>query len=140
MGKRSKDEDVETATDGGHETVVAVAGPLAPWRLVLVVALAAVTTGMPLMHAAQTGVGLDMALLRSFGIAFLAWVALGRINRVLGRAAADELQHPAARLSAVPDWKPDAPASPASSPAAPSPATSTSASTASDHEDHGRAA
>ena len=122
MGKRSKDEDVDD--ESAAETFTVLPGPLAPWRLCLVVALAAVTTGMPLVNAAKTGVGLDMALLRSFGIAFLAWVALGRINRVLGQAATEHRHEPAPRLAAVPDWKREP----------------TQAVATTDHEDSGRAA
>jgi hypothetical protein len=127
MGKRSKDADEASEV----ETITALPGPLAPWRLVLCVALAAVTTGMPLMAAARTGVGLDMALLRSFGIAFVAWVALGKINRVLGQAATDKLREPAPRLQAVPDLRPTTTQA-TTAPAAPSATT--------DHEDAGRAA
>lgn len=87
---------------------VAVPGPLAPWRLSIVVGIAAMTTGEPLIAAAETGSGLDMALLRSFGIAFLAWVALGKINRTLAQAEADRLAHPSATLSVVADLADDA--------------------------------
>lgn len=58
-------------------------GPLAPWRLTIAVATSAVFTGMPLFDAATAGVGVDMALLRSFGVAFLTWVAVGALNRAL---------------------------------------------------------
>jgi hypothetical protein len=43
-------------------------------------------TGMPLSRAATTGVGLDLALLRSFVVAFFTWIALSMINRVLADA------------------------------------------------------
>jgi hypothetical protein len=58
-------------------------GPLGPWRLSISVLVALGFTGMPLWQTAQTGVGLDMALLRSFGVAFITWIATGRLNRML---------------------------------------------------------
>jgi hypothetical protein len=79
MGKRK---------GGDVDEVVAVVprGPLGPWRLSLAVAAAAVFTGMPLLDAAQTGLGLDMALARSFGVAFLVWIASGWVNKMLAAA------------------------------------------------------
>jgi hypothetical protein len=79
-------------------------GPLGPWRLSLSVAVAGLTTGLPLIHAAQTGVQLDLALLRSFGIAFLTWWLLGRINRVLIQAALDRAASPTEQLATVTEW------------------------------------
>jgi hypothetical protein len=81
MSKRNRTEST-TTTD---EPVVAVRppGPLAPWRLTLSVAVAAATTGMPLVDAAATGEQLDLALGKSFGAALLTWIAVGGINRVL---------------------------------------------------------
>ena len=58
-------------------------GPLGPWRLALAITAAAVFTGLPLFDAATTGVGADMALLRSLGVALLTWVAVGALNRAL---------------------------------------------------------
>jgi hypothetical protein len=58
-------------------------GPLGPWRLSISVLVALGFTGMPLWQTAQTGVGLDMALLRSFGVAFITWIATGRLNKML---------------------------------------------------------
>lgn len=58
-------------------------GPLGPWRLTLAIATSAVFTGMPLVDAATAGVGVDMALLRSFGVAFLTWISVGALNRAL---------------------------------------------------------
>lgn len=66
--------------------VVRPSGPLGPWRLSLSIVAAAVFTGMPLSRAATTGVGVDMALLRSFVVAFFTWIALSMINRVLADA------------------------------------------------------
>jgi hypothetical protein len=63
-------------------------GPLGPWRLSLSIIVSAAFTGMHLSRAATTGVGLDMALVRSFAVAFLTWIALSSINRVLGEATA----------------------------------------------------
>ena len=128
MGKRSKSESESDAVETADEITVP-AGFLAQWRLVLVIAVAAVTTGSPLVSAASTGVGLDMALLRSFGIAFVTWIALGKINSVLGQAAVDEALRPPPRLTAVPDWKPAEPTAPTAPDAG-----------SSDQEDAGRAA
>lgn len=58
-------------------------GPLAPWRLSIAIAASAAFTGMPLIDAARSGVDVDMAMLRSFGLAFLTWVAVGALNRAL---------------------------------------------------------
>jgi hypothetical protein len=63
-------------------------GPLGPWRLSLSIVAAAAFTGMPLSRAATTGVGVDMALLRAFAVAFFTWIALSSINRVLADASA----------------------------------------------------
>jgi len=63
-------------------------GPLGPWRLCLSIVASMAFPGMPLSRAATTGVGLDMALIRSFAVAFFTWIALSIINRMLGEAAA----------------------------------------------------
>jgi len=65
-------------------------GPLGPWRLSISVLVAPGFTGMPLWQTAQTGVGLDMALLRSFGVAFITWIATGRLNKLLATEATDD--------------------------------------------------
>jgi hypothetical protein len=64
------------------------AGPLGPWKLSLSVVVAAACTGMPLTRAATSGVGLDMALARSFGAGFLTWIVVGSVNRVIASADA----------------------------------------------------
>ncbi|MGE0000369.1 MAG: hypothetical protein AB7L17_21855 [Ilumatobacteraceae bacterium] len=64
------------------------AGPLGPWKLSLSVVVAAAFTGMPLTRAATSGVGLDMALARSFGAGFLTWVVVGSVNRIVANAEA----------------------------------------------------
>lgn len=61
-------------------------GPLAPFRLSLAVLVSAVTTGIPLWHAWSSGVDVDIALGRSFAVAFVLWIVLGRISRMLGMA------------------------------------------------------
>jgi hypothetical protein len=58
-------------------------GPLGPWRLTLAIGTSAIFTGMPLIDAATAGVGVDMALLRTFGVAFLTWISVGALNRAL---------------------------------------------------------
>ena len=58
-------------------------GPLGPWKLSIAIGVSALFTGMALFDAATTGLGIDMALLRSFGVAFLTWIAVGILNRVL---------------------------------------------------------
>lgn len=76
MGKKNKHADV----------VVAGPGPLAPWRFSIAILVSAVTTGMTLYSAAVTGIDLDMALVRSFGVYFLTWIVLGSINKMLAIA------------------------------------------------------
>lgn len=79
-------------------------GPLGPWRLSLSILATAAFTGLPLLQAAATGVGLDMALVRSFGVAFLCWIALGSATRMLAQAeaAADrDAPNPGARSVAA---------------------------------------
>ncbi|MFN6121799.1 MAG: hypothetical protein ACK5CE_19500 [Actinomycetes bacterium] len=61
-------------------------GPLAPWRLSIAVAVSALLTGSDRWDAAMTGVAVDMALLRSFGVAFMLWIATGFVNRILVQA------------------------------------------------------
>lgn len=78
------------------ESTVHLSGPLGPWRLSIAVLVAALTTGAPLYRAVLTGLDLDMALGRSFGVAFLTWIVLGSINKMLALAdargsAADDL-------------------------------------------------
>jgi hypothetical protein len=62
------------------------AGPLGPWKLSLSVVISAAFTGMPLARAATSGVGLDMALARSFAAGLLTWVVVGSVNRVIANA------------------------------------------------------
>ena len=98
MGVSVSKNDTKTSAEAGAMTsdievpdnkrAKAPGGPLGPWRLSLSIAAAAVMTGMPLMRAASSGVELDLALLRSFGAAFLIWVCLSSINRVIATAAA----------------------------------------------------
>ncbi|MEX1107062.1 MAG: hypothetical protein WEB78_12760 [Ilumatobacteraceae bacterium] len=58
-------------------------GPLGPWRLAIAIGTSAAFTGMPLVDAATTGVDIDMALLRSLGVAFLTWISVGALNKAL---------------------------------------------------------
>lgn len=95
MGKKNKEklEELEGAVvDAPPEEP----GPLAPWKLSIAVAASAGFTGLDLYDAALTGVGVDMALIRSFGVAFGVWIAVGFVNRVLRDAqAAAEADQPA---------------------------------------------
>lgn len=61
-------------------------GPLGPWRLALVMLAVVSTSGAVLAQAVQTGVGLDLALVRALGVAVVLWILLGSIDRVLARA------------------------------------------------------
>lgn len=55
----------------------------------IAVAVSAAFTGLDLYGAAMTGtIGIDMALIRSFGVAFAVWIAVGFVNRVLRDAQA----------------------------------------------------
>lgn len=83
MGKKNKEtlEGLE-----GADAPPPDPGPLAPWKLSIAVAVSAALTGMPLYDAAMTGVGIDMALIRSFGLAFGVWIAVGMANKVLRQA------------------------------------------------------
>jgi hypothetical protein len=95
MGKKSK-ETLEELDDAGLESAQADPGPLAAWKLSIAVAISAAFTGLPLYDAALSGVGVDMALLRSFGAAFGVWIAVGLVNRVLRDAqVAVEADRPA---------------------------------------------
>jgi len=86
--KRSADDDAESSEHKGH-------GPLAPWRLCIAVVLSAALTGSALWDAAMADHLVDFALLRSFGVFFLAWFSMGIINRTLVRA----MMHQAPRRS-----------------------------------------
>jgi hypothetical protein len=89
MGKKNKKAD--------GDVVAAGPGPLAPWRFSIAILVSAVTTGMTLYRAAASGIDLDMALVRSFGVYFLTWIVLGSINKMLAiaeskdAAAADDV-------------------------------------------------
>jgi hypothetical protein len=87
MGKKNKEkvEGLEGAVVGAPPLDP---GPLAPWKLSIAVAVSAAFTGIALYDAAMTGVGIDMALIRSFGVAFATWIAVGFVNRVLRDAQA----------------------------------------------------
>jgi hypothetical protein len=73
---------------GEGKSKVQVSGPLGPWRLSIAVVIAAITSGMALYRATATGVAIDLALGRSFGIAFVTWIVLGSISKMLGVAEA----------------------------------------------------
>jgi hypothetical protein len=69
-------------------------GPLAPWRLSIAVGLSAALTGPALWDATMSDQQVDFALLRSFGVFFLSWLAMGVINRTLVRASRAPRQPP----------------------------------------------
>ena len=77
--KGSAADEAEHDEHKGH-------GPLAPWRLCVAVVLSAALTGPALWDAAMADRHVDFALLRSFGVFFLAWFSMGVINRTLVRA------------------------------------------------------
>jgi hypothetical protein len=93
-----------SAAPEAHDAPAPVAspGPLTRWRLLLAVGVSAVTTGSTLCSAVGTGEQLDLALLRSFGVWVLTWIAVGRIDRVLRQAGASQVVQPTVRLSSVP--------------------------------------
>ncbi len=77
-------------------------GPLAPFRLLLTVSVSAVTTGLPLWNAWMSGYDVDIALGRSFAVAFVLWIVLGRISRMLGMAQLEaEVERRRAAIHAV---------------------------------------
>jgi len=76
-------------------------GPLAPWRFPAAVGAALTLTGAPLIRAAMSGDGIDMALGRSLAAAALVWFVLGSINRILLTAETERIT--AARLAAHAD-------------------------------------
>jgi hypothetical protein len=49
---------------------------------------------MPLYRAATTGIGLDLALGRSFAAGFLTWVVVSVMNRVIASADAAVMAEP----------------------------------------------
>jgi len=88
MGKKKDKESLEQL-EGAASAPPPPPGPLAPWKLSISVAASAALTGLALYDAAMTGVGVDMALLRSFGTAFFVWIAVGFVNKVLLQAQTD---------------------------------------------------
>lgn len=120
--KDSDSEDVDEAEGGSDEStsekkpkkqkkVKAPPGPLAPFKLSLAVCASALTTGLPLLNAWSSGVDVDIALGRSFGVAFLLWIVLGKVSRMLGTAQLEaEVERRRAAMHAV------------TAPAAPTPA------------------
>ena len=98
----SKKKDASADGDSDATIVVArVPGPIAAWRLTLAVAVTALTTGMPLVAATETGQHLDQALGRTFGVAFVVWFAAGRINRVFVDVEHKRLAAPTKAVEAV---------------------------------------
>lgn len=79
-------------------------GPIAAWRFTLSIASSALLTGQALVEATTTGQHMDLALGRSFGAAFVVWIASGRVNRVFAdadrraNAAETDVESPASGL------------------------------------------
>ena len=65
-------------------------GPLAPYRFAITVVFALVVSGGALWDATESGVGIDMALLRIAGSALLAWIIVGRVSKILASSAGSE--------------------------------------------------
>jgi hypothetical protein len=65
-------------------------GPLAPYRFTITVVFALVVSGGALWDATDTGVGIDMALLRIAGSALLAWIIVGRVSKILASSVGSE--------------------------------------------------
>jgi hypothetical protein len=84
--KKSKKDKEQLEALGGPAAPPPDPGPLAPWRLAICVAVSAAFTGQRLFDAAMSGVGIDGALVRSFGVAFALWIATGFVNRILLQA------------------------------------------------------
>jgi hypothetical protein len=63
-------------------------GPLAPFRFAVVIAFAFAIAGGDLYDAAQTGVGVDDALIRAGVAGVFAWFVLGMVNSILKHATA----------------------------------------------------
>lgn len=61
-------------------------GPLAPYRFVLVAAIALLTAGLPLWQTMQYEGDVDTALLRFGGIGLFSWIVLGKIDKILAEA------------------------------------------------------
>lgn len=81
MTKRSRSTVAAAPT-----TRVLGSGPLGPWRLTIAVTASALTTGRALLDAVSIGVDVDLALGRSFAVAFVVWVLTGVVNRILAEA------------------------------------------------------
>lgn len=62
-------------------------GPLAPYRMTLAVLFAMWIAGQRLWDAAQTGIGVDRALLLAGVSALFIWIISGVINNILKSAA-----------------------------------------------------
>jgi hypothetical protein len=58
------------------------------------VAVSTALKGMPLYRAATTGIGLGLALGRSFAAGFLTWVVVSVMNRVIANADAAVMAEP----------------------------------------------
>lgn len=91
-------EGVSRATADNEDDDHKGHGPLAPWRLSIAVGLSAALTGPALWDATMNDQHVDFALLRSFGVFFLSWFAMGVINRTLVRAMTS--QRPRSSLTA----------------------------------------
>lgn len=71
-------------------------GPLAPYRFAITVVFAFAVSGAALWDATETGVGIDIALLRTAASALLAWIIVGRISKILASSVSPEETDPGA--------------------------------------------
>ncbi len=61
-------------------------GPLGPYRLAMAVAFSMLVAGEQLLMAAQTGIGVDDALIRAALAAWFIWILAGVVSRILATA------------------------------------------------------
>ena len=61
-------------------------GPLGPYRLAMAVAFSMLVAGEQLLMAAETGVGVDDALIRAALAAWFIWILAGIVSRILATA------------------------------------------------------
>lgn len=93
MSKRSKKKKNKKGKGGAGEYQVVIRrnsgrGPLAPHRLSLSLLFTLIVSGNSLLNAAQTGVDIDMAMIRAGVAALFAWMVVGHVSSILAAASA----------------------------------------------------